>query len=268
MHLSDLRKGTAGKPLIMGILNVTPDSFSDGGIHSSRKKALEHAYFLIEQGADIIDVGGESTRPGADPVTEKDEYRRVIDVIEELSQTTDVLISIDTSKPFVAEEAVKVGAAIINDVCGLRNEAMIDVAVMYGVLTVIMHMHGTPSTFETDTMEGDVLSDIKKFLDERVEYALFRGVKEKNIILDPGIGFGKTSEQDMKIIDNCGLFSGKFPVMIGPSRKRFLAQNYPGMDPDEATALVSKKAADNGARILRVHDVRKVRTALRKGPTI
>ena len=262
MHPSDLRKRTPGRPFIMGILNVTPDSFSDGGAYASRKSAIEHAHLLIEHGADIIDVGGESTRPGADPVTAKVEYRRVIEVIEELVQTTDVPISVDTSKPFVAEEAVKVGASIINDICGLSNEAMIDVAASYDVLTVIMHMHENPKTFETDFMEGDVVTEITRFLDERSEYAISRGLNEKNIIVDPGVGFGKTPEQDMRIIENCGSFGSKFPVMIGPSRKRFLSHHYQDMEWDEATAHASKKAAESGARIIRVHNVRKVRAHL------
>jgi dihydropteroate synthase len=264
MHLSDLRR-TSGRPLIMGIVNVTPDSFSEGGAHASRKSALEHAQHLIEQGADLIDVGGESTRPGAEPVSEREEYKRVIEIIEELAQTTDVPISVDTSKPFVAEEAVKVGAGIINDVSGFRNEAMIDVAISYDVMGVIMHMHGTPKTFMTDMMEGNALDEIKRFLDERERYVVGRGMDEKNIIIDPGIGFGKTADQDMKIIENSKWFSSKHPVMVGPSRKRFLSQFYPNIDRDEATVLASKKAADSGARILRVHDVRKVRAGLSKG---
>jgi len=263
MHLFDLRK-TSGRPLIMGILNVTPDSFSEDGAHSSRKEAIEHAQYLIEQGADILDVGGESTRPGADPVTEKEEYRRVIEVVEELAQTTDVPISIDTSKPFIAEEAVKVGAVIINDVCGLRNEAMIEVAAAYNVMSVIMHMHGTPKTFETDMMQGDAKAEIKRFLFERIEYAISRGVSENNIIVDPGIGFGKTPEQDMMIIENCGSFGGGRPVLVGPSRKRFLSYYYPEIDKDKATAFVVRKAVDHGARIVRVHDVKGARKVLSK----
>ena len=246
----------------MGILNVTPDSFSDGGAHFSKKSALEHAYRLIGDGADILDIGGESTRPGSDPVPEEEEIGRVIGVIKELAPTVGVPISIDTSKPRVAEEAVKAGASVINDIRGLRDEEMVNVAISYDIPAVIMHMHGTPKTLGTDTMEGDAMSEIKRFLSERAEHAVGRGMKEKNVILDPGVGFGKTAEQDMRIIENSGWFGGGYPVLIGPSRKRFLSQYYPGMDKDEATAAVSRTAADSGADILRVHDVRKVLSSL------
>jgi len=242
----------------MGILNVTPDSFSDGGAHFSKKSALEHAYRLIGDGADILDIGGESTRPGSDPVPEEEEIGRVVGVIKDLAPTIGAPISVDTSKPRVAEEAVKAGASIVNDVWGLRDERMVSLAVSYGVPAVIMHMHGTPKTLGTDMMEGDALPEIRRFLLGRAEHAVGRGMDERNIILDPGVGFGKTAEQDMRIVENSGWFGGGYPVLIGPSRKRFLSRYYPGMDRDEATAVVSGTAADSGADILRVHDVRKV----------
>ncbi|MDR2698077.1 MAG: dihydropteroate synthase [Candidatus Methanoplasma sp.] len=257
MRLSDLRE-RAGRPLIMGILNVTPDSFSDGGAHLSKKSALEHAFRLVEDGADILDIGGESTRPGSDPVPAEEEIRRVIEVIRELAPSVGIPVSIDTSKPAVAEEAVKAGASVINDICGLRDERMVDVAVSYDVQTVIMHMHGTPKTLGTDMMTGDALPEIKRFLSERAEHAVAKGMKERNIILDPGVGFGKTAEQDMAIIENSGWFGNGYPVLIGPSRKRFLSKYYPGMDRDDATAAAAKAAADSGAGILRVHNVRRV----------
>lgn len=246
----------------MGILNMTPDSFSDGGAHPSKESALAHAYKIIDDGADILDVGGESSRPGADPVSAEEEVRRVIGVIRELAQTVSVPISIDTTKPYVAEEALKAGASIINDIGGLRNEALLDIAISYDVPAVIAHMYGTPRTFGTETMEGDVLIEVKKFLKERAEHSISKGMKESNIILDPGIGFGKTPEQDMRMIENSGWFGGGYPVLIGPSRKRFLSQYYPGMDRDEATAAASRTAADSGAGILRVHDVPGVLSAL------
>jgi len=242
----------------MGILNLTPDSFSDGGAYPSSEDALKHAHLLIESGADIIDVGGESSRPGSDPVSEEEEIKRVLGVIKDLAPTIDAPISIDTTKPRVAELSLKAGAAIINDISGMRDDGMIDVAVSYGAPAVIVHMHGTPKTFGTDMMEGDALAEIKRFLAERAEHAAGRGMEERNIIIDPGIGFGKTAEQDMSIIKNCGWFSDRYPVLVGPSRKRFLSQYYSGMDRDEATAAASGTAAESGARILRVHNVPKV----------
>ena len=265
MHPSDLWKRPTGRPLIMGILNVTPDSFSDGGAFLSKERALEHAYGLIDDGADILDIGGESSRPGAVPVPEDEEMSRVLEVIKELAQTVRTPISVDTAKPRVAEEAVKAGASIINDVCGLRDEDMVNTAISYNVPAVITHMHGAPKTFGTDMMEGDALAKIKRFLDERAAQVISRGMEERNVIIDPGIGFGKTAGQDMGIIENSGWFSDEFPVLIGPSRKRFLSLYYPGMDKDEASAVASRKAAESGARILRVHNVPKVLSYLGRG---
>ena len=242
----------------MGILNLTPDSFSDGGLFLSTGDALKHAYCLIENGADIIDVGGESSRPGSDPVSEEEELERVIGVIKELAPTVDIPISIDTTKPRVAELSIKAGASIINDIQGLRDDRMTDIAISYGVPAVIVHMHGTPRTFATDTMKGDALAEIKRFLNERATHAADRGMDESNIIIDPGIGFGKTAEQNMTIIKNSGWFSDRYPVLVGPSRKRFLSKVYPDMETDEATAAASVTAAENGAAILRVHNVSKV----------
>jgi dihydropteroate synthase len=239
----------------MGILNITPDSFSDGGAFLTKEKALAHAYRLIDEGADILDVGGESTRPGSDPVSEEEEAARILGVIEELAPTVNVPISVDTVKPTVAEGALKAGASIINDISALRNDDMVRIALSYDVPVVIAHMHGTPKTFGAFMMEGDALAEIKGFLEDRAECLTGKGMKEKNLILDPGIGFGKTPEQDMAVIQNSGWFGGRYPVLIGHSRKRFLERYYPGMDRDEATAIVSKTAADSGARILRVHDV-------------
>ena len=242
----------------MGILNITPDSFSDGGAHLSKKSALEHAYRLTDCGADILDIGGESSRPGADPVPEEEEIRRIIDVIKELTPTIDIPVSVDTMKPRVADLAVKAGASIINDICGLRDDRMTDIAVDHDIPAVIMHMHGTPKTFRENVMEGDALAEIKRFLEERAAHAAASGMEERNMIFDPGVGFGKTAEQDMMIVENSGWFSGGCPVLIGPSRKRFLSHYYPGMDKDEATAAACRTAADSGAGILRAHNVARI----------
>jgi dihydropteroate synthase len=248
----------------MGILNVTPDSFSDGGAYFSKESALAHAYDLIDDGADILDIGGESTKPGSCPVPEEEEIKRVVEIIRELAQTISIPISVDTMKPRVAELSIKAGASIINDICGLRDDRMTDIAIDHDIPAVITHMHGRPETFKEDMMKGDVLNEIKMFLDKRAEHAIGMGMKENNIIFDPGVGFGKTAEQDLKIIENGGWFSEKYPVLIGPSRKRFLSQHYPGIDKDEATAMVSIIAAEKGAGILRVHNVSNVINALGK----
>jgi len=245
----------------MGILNVTPDSFSDGGAFFLKKDALEHAYRLVEDGADILDVGGESSRPGAIPLREDEERERIIEVIRELVPTINIPVSVDTTKHRIAEEAVRAGASIINDISGLRDE-MADIAISYDVPAVVAHMHGTPQTFGTDMMKGDALAEIKRFFSERTEQVMSRGMREENIILDPGIGFGKTAGQDMEILENSGWFSDRYPVLIGPSRKRFLMQGYPGMDRDDATAAASRTAAESGARILRVHNVSRVISSL------
>ncbi|MCL2510099.1 MAG: dihydropteroate synthase, partial [Methanomassiliicoccaceae archaeon] len=237
---------------------LTPDSFSDGGAYFSAEDALKHAFDMIESGADIIDVGGESSRPGSDPVSEEEELERVIAVIEQLAPTINAPISIDTTKPRVAELSIKAGASIINDIHGLRDDRMTDVAISYDIPAVVVHMHGNPKTFATDFMKGDALNEIKSFLNERAAHAVGRGMDENNIIVDPGIGFGKTAEQNMNIIKNSGWFSDRYPVLVGPSRKRFLSRAYPGMDADEATAAASVTAAENGAGILRVHNVSEV----------
>lgn len=245
----------SGRPFIMGILNVTPDSFSDGGRFLSTDKALAHAFELIDQGADIIDIGGESTRPGADPVSLEDELQRTIPVIKELSAQTDIPISIDTMKPEVAEKALNAGVSIINDICGLMNEKMEDVVVSYDAEVVIMHMHGTPKTLGTDVMDGDFMSAIKQFLDDRADHVAKRGLDKSKIILDPGVGFGKTSEQNMRIIQNSDWFSKEYPVLIAPSRKRFLSDGFPGMERDAATSEAVRIAVESGASMVRVHNV-------------
>jgi len=244
----------------MGVLNLTPDSFSDGNEYASKKDALAHAHRMIDEGADFIDVGGESTRPGSTPITEEEELSRVIDVIRELSSTSNIPISIDTMKPAVAEASLKAGASIINDVGGLREERMIEIAKEYDPRVVIVHMFGSPATFTTRTMEGNAAEEIKRFLSERAEYAISIGVDEKNIIVDPGVGFGKTAEQDLFIIQNSGFFSDRYPVLIGPSRKRFLSNYYQWIDKDIATAAAALIAYESGASIVRVHNVSATRS--------
>lgn len=253
-----LRQG-ASRPLLMGVLNVTPDSFSDGGLWNSPEKAFEHAMDLVDQGADMIDVGGESTRPGADPVSSEEEMSRIIPVLKDISASVDVPISVDTMKASVAEAAVSAGADIINDVTGLSDPLMASVAASADVPVVIMYIHGTPKTFNTDFAEGNILDSVTSFLREKIDLALDAGVKRHNIITDPGVGFGTTHDQSMEIIRNSSLFGfNEYPVLIGPSRKRFLSKWYPDMERDVATAEVCRIASDNGADIVRVHNVKEV----------
>lgn len=258
------KKGlTVRGPMVMGILNVTPDSFSDGGSHYP-DGAVEHALRMIEDGADIIDIGGESTRPGSDPVPSSVEIERIVPVIEKLSSMTDVPISVDTMKADVAEAALKAGADIVNDVNGLRSEGMLDVVSSFGAPVIIMHMHGMPKTMQASPMEGHVTETIASFLKERCETAHDHGIRD--MILDPGVGFGKTTEQNVEIVDNSGRFSFGHPVLIGASRKRFLSDIYPGIERDEATVSISIRALDAGADIVRVHNVRAMVDALSQHP--
>ena len=258
------KKGTAvRRPMIMGILNVTPDSFSDGGRYYSGG-AVEYALEMIDAGANIIDIGGESTRPGSDPVPAEIEMERIVPVIKELSSLTDVPISVDTMKTEVARAALDAGVDIVNDVNGLRSDGMMELVASCGVPAIIMHMKGMPKTMQLEPMEGDAVTEIAGFLKERYEAALDHGIKD--VIMDPGIGFGKTVEQNLRIIDNASMFSFGCPVLIGASRKRFLSETFPGMDRDEATVMISLRALDAGADIVRVHDVGMMRKALSEHP--
>jgi len=259
-----VRRGTSS-PLLMGIVNVTPDSFSDGGMWNTPDKAVKHALALVDQGADMIDVGAESTRPGADPIAADEEMDRLMPVLRELLPSIDVPVSVDTMKASVAEAAVGAGASILNDVSGLSDPRMASVAASAGVPIVLMYIHGKPKTFDTDFAEGDILSVAGEFLKERISLAEDAGVGDNNIIVDPGIGFGTTHEQSMEILRNCSYFSfGRYPVLAGPSRKRFLAQWYPEPDADAATSEACLVAAASGADILRVHDVGTVAEAFNR----
>jgi dihydropteroate synthase len=246
----------------MGILNATPDSFSDGGMFLSAEDAVRHAFELADAGADIIDIGGESTRPGSDPVAARTESERIIPVIREVAPSLSIPISVDTRRPETAEAALDAGAEIVNDICGLTDERMIRLIASSGAEVVIMHMHGTPKTLASDVMADPALPDIKRFLAGQALAAIEAGVGRNKIILDPGVGFGKTPEQNMQIVRGSDHFSCGFPVLIGPSRKRFLAHGFPGMDPDDATAEAAKASSESGADILRVHDVSRIRSAL------
>lgn len=256
MRASDLLRCGASRPALMGILNVTPDSFSDGGRWDSAESARAHALDLLDQGADIIDIGGESTRPGAVPVSEDVELQRVIPALNAVLESIDLPVSVDTMKASVARRAVESGAAIINDVSGLADPAMLATVAELDVPFVVMSSYGTPQTFKTQTIPGDGVEYAKTFLLKRIGKALDAGVNERNIIIDPGLGFGTSPEQSHEMLKRSGEFSfGKYPVLIGPSRKRFLGKIYPGLEKDEATAEACLLAAAGGADIVRVHNV-------------
>jgi len=252
-------KGRGQPPLVMGILNVTPDSFSDGGRWNVTERAVRHAIEMIDLGADIIDVGAESTRPGSEPVTASDEWSRLEPVLKELVKL-DVPISIDTMKTEVAEKALSLGADIINDVNGLQDEGMIDVCADHGAAVVICHSYGVPGP-HSEVMSGDYKGKISSFLSEQCRKVADAGIDD--IILDPGVGFGKTMEQNLGIIKDCSFLGEDRPILIGLSRKRVVVSTYPDMDVDEASAMLSKMAVDSGANIIRTHDVGRTVSALR-----
>ena len=210
--------------LIMGILNVTPDSFSDGGKYLEKNTAINHALEMIDQGADIIDIGGESTRPFSDPVSLKEEISRVVPVIEGIRKKSDICISIDTTKSQVATAALNSGASVINDVSAMEvDPLMVDVALKFDCPLIIMHMKGTPKNMQDDPQYESLISDIKDYLLDRVDFIISKGINPKKIVIDPGIGFGKTVENNFEIINNLKHFTSMdFPVLLGASRKSFI----------------------------------------------
>ena len=254
---------------VMGVLNVTPDSFSDGGRYLENDAAVAHGLELIEAGAAILDVGGESTRPGAQPVGADEERRRVVPVIEALAgRGPGVEISIDTSKASVAVAALDAGATLVNDVTALRGDpAMAELVAERGVECCLMHMLGEPRTMQVDPHYDDVVSDVKAFLEQRMAAAIKAGVAEERILLDPGIGFGKTLEHNLELLARLSeIVALGRPVVIGTSRKSFLGRLTGREDPAEripGTIATNVLAYERGARVFRVHDVTPVLDALR-----
>lgn len=249
---------------VMGILNVTPDSFSDGGQFFGAEVAIDHARRLIDDGADILDIGGESTRPGSDPVDEEEELRRVLPVFEALAGRVRVPLSIDTCKAAVARECLQAGAQIINDITGLRDPAMMDVVSDAKAPVIIMHMRGTPKVMQQQTEYVDVVREVRLCLNGRVQKARAAGISD--IAIDPGLGFAKTSAQNFELLRRLNeLTTLGCPVVVGPSRKSFLG-TLPGQSrPDcrlEGTLAAVTIAAMNGARIVRVHDVKECKRAV------
>jgi len=250
----------------MGIVNVTPDSFSDGGRFDSKDDAVEHALQLAAEGADILDIGGESTRPYADPVAEQEELDRVVPVVAELAKRVEVPISIDTSKSAVARAAVGAGAEIVNDVTGLEGDvAMAEVAVEMEVGVCAMHMQGTPQTMQDDPRYDDVVEEIFKYLQQRRDALIQKGITADRICLDPGIGFGKTHQHNLTLMAACSRFHelGQ-PLLVGHSRKGFLAKILGDAEKERTFATIgsSLSLAVQGIQVIRVHDVRGVREAL------
>ena len=261
-RLLDLRR-----PVVMGILNVTPDSFSDGGRYDSRDAALEQARQMLAEGADIIDVGGESTRPGAAPVSADEEMARVIPVIEAVASGRAVIVSVDTSKPEVMREAVRAGAVMINDVNALRAPGALAVAAESTAAVCLMHMQGKPRTMQQDPVYDDVVGDIGSFLAGRVKAAVDAGISRDRLVIDPGFGFGKTLAHNLEILARLDHFAATgLPVMAGLSRKSMIGAllgDRPAGERLHGSVAAAVIAAIKGARILRVHDVAATADALK-----
>lgn len=265
-----------GRCLVMGILNVTPDSFSDGGDFLAAAAAVEHGRKMVEEGADVIDVGGESTRPGSVGVADDEQVRRVVPVIRGLrSAGVTVPISIDTQSAQVASAALEAGADIVNDVSGVRYDPrMPELLQQSGVPFVMMHMQGTPRTMQENPRYEDVVADVSAFFDERAASLERAGVDTARMVVDPGIGFGKTAEHNLTLLRNLHRFNGRWPLLVGPSRKRFLREFGFDFVPgglEAGTAIVALHCALSGADVVRVHVVgpvaRLVRSIAVRGET-
>jgi len=248
------------KTCIMGILNITPDSFSDGGRFFDPASAIDRGIQMAEEGADVVDIGGESTRPGSEPLSVKEELRRTIPVIETLSREIDIPLSIDTYKSEVAKRALDAGASMVNDISGLRyDHAMPEVVAEYKVPVAIMHMKGTPKDMQKNPVYEALIPEIMDYLRGGIRLAMESGVSEDKVIIDPGIGFGKTFEHNLEIIHRLEEFTLlEKPILIGPSRKAFIGKvlgDLPPEDRFEGTAAVIAVSIMNGANIVRVHDV-------------
>lgn len=250
----------------MGVINITPDSFYDGGFFNDEGKAIERGLKLASAGADIIDIGGESTRPGSESVSEEEELQKTIPVISGIRKQSDILISIDTTKSNVARAALDAGANIINDISALRFDAqMASIAVKYEAPVILMHMKGTPKTMQVNPEYEDVLSEVKSFLHDRIKIAMDCGIKKEKIIIDPGIGFGKRFEDNIALINNLHVFNElNRPVLVGPSRKSFIGKilDLPPQQRLEGTISTAVLSVIHGAHILRVHDVESIKRAI------
>ena len=266
--IKNLLKGS-GNPLIMGIINCTPDSFYSESRKQNLKDALDSAFLMIENGADIIDIGGESTRPGSEYVGSEEEISRLLPFLKEFRKNTDFPVSVDTRKSSVAEAALEEGADIINDISALSDDpGLADIVKKYNADVIIMHKKGIPSDMQNNPFYSDAVPEIKNYLEERACFAISRGIKADRVIIDPGIGFGKRLQDNLAIIKNIETFKESgYPVLIGHSRKSFIALLLgTGSDPEErlsASLSAGIISAANGADILRVHDVRETADTLK-----
>ncbi len=251
------------KTLVMGVLNITPDSFSDGGLYIKKEDAVKRAMEMIDDGADIIDIGGESTRPGSLPVSLNDELDRVMPIVKEIAKKVKNPISIDTTKAEVARQVIENGADIVNDISAFRfDKDMAGICVKYNAPVILMHMRGTPQDMQTNVKYDDLMSEIFEYLSERVDFAISSGIKSEKIMIDPGIGFGKSAEDNLKIMSRLEEFKGfGLPIVIGTSRKSFIGKIL-NRDIDErleGTAATVAAAILKGANIVRVHDVKEMK---------
>jgi len=254
------------RPLVMGIINVTPDSFSDGGEYQDPRRAVDHGLRLIAEGADIIDIGGESTRPGAQPVSVDEEVSRVVPVVRELRKQTTIPISIDTMKPKVAEQSMEAGASIINDVSGFRDHQMIQIASQFQAGLIVMHMRGTPQTMQDEAIYTNVVREVGDFFDDRIKDLCQAGIPTESICLDPGIGFSKRSSHNFDLLANLGTLA-RFhrPICLGVSRKGFIGKLCGRETNDRlagSLAIACIAAVRGEAQLLRVHDVAPTRDAV------
>jgi dihydropteroate synthase len=253
------------RPRVMGILNVTPDSFSDGNRFRAPRAAVDHGVRLIAEGADLLDVGGESTRPGAEPVALDEELDRVLPVVEMLAELVDVPISVDTSKPEVMIAAASAGATMVNDVRGLQLPGALEAVAGLDVAVCVMHMQGTPATMQVDPTYDDVVGEVEAFLEARLVACAQAGIALDRLVVDPGLGFGKTLAHNLALLRGVGVFAALgAPVLIGVSRKGMIGQltGRPVAERTPGSVTAAVLAAQRGARILRVHDVAATRDAL------
>ena len=250
----------------MGVLNVTPDSFSDGGQFNEINSAILHVDKMLKNGADIIDIGGESTRPGSKPVSANEESRRIVPIIKAIkNEYKDILISVDTYKSSVAKKAIEAGADFVNDISGLTfDDKMISLLAQSDIPVVLMHINGKPKTMQKNILYSDLVSDIKRFFNKQCNHAFNSGIKESNIMIDPGIGFGKTFDHNFTLLKRLKEFEDLgFPILIGPSRKAFIGDvlNLPSNERVEGTIATIVAGILNGANIIRVHDVKEIKRA-------
>jgi dihydropteroate synthase len=260
-HAYDLKR-----PLLMGILNITPDSFSDGGEYLDFSDAIKRAHAMIEEGVDIIDIGGESTRPGSDPVSIDEELKRIIPIIEALKRDSNIAISVDTYKPAVMKEVIDMDVAMINDVYALTQPGAIDIIKKSKVGICLMHMQGTPKTMQINPTYKNVVSEVQSFLKARAEMLISEGIDQSRIILDPGFGFGKTFEHNIEMLKKLESFQSlRFPLLVGLSRKSFIRKILNGEHDDHLSGSISAAIFSvlKGAKILRVHDVKETLSAFK-----